>query len=194
MDQMTLKANVYNINVSDFHWLIGEKYIFNSFKYLDHSIVSYTEKEIFGNIINVTVTTVFLRIFNLTSEDFNRNYTVAVKYDNRNLTCTYELPAEERPDTPRNLKVKLYGPGITISWVSKARKAVHYPVTFYIKYKSSDNDTWKTLMHKRHSQNSMNIFNLMENTDYYLVMYAENIFGKSNETDIMAIRTGKKKW
>ncbi|CAC5413642.1 unnamed protein product [Mytilus coruscus] len=194
MDQMTLKAIiVYNINISDFNWWIGKKIIFNDVRYVYYSNVSFTEKELFGSIINVTVTTVFLRISNLTSEDFNRNYTVTVKYDNRNLTCTYELPAEEIPETPLNLEVKLDGTGIRLSWVSKARKAFQYPVTFYFKYKSCDNDTcqWKTLMHDPNSQNSKSIFNLTENTNYYIVMYAENIFGKSKETDIVAIKTGR---
>ncbi|CAC5363439.1 unnamed protein product [Mytilus coruscus] len=193
MDQMTLKANVYNKNISNFKWWIGKKIIFDDVRYVYYSNVSFTKKELFGSIINVTVTTVFLRILNLTSEDFNRNYTVKVKYDNRNLNCTYELPAEEVPETPLNLKVKLDGTSIRLSWVSKASKAFQYPVTVYIKYKSCDNDTcqWKTLMHNHNSQNSKSIFNLSENTDYYIAMYAENIFGKSNETDIVAIKTGR---
>ncbi|VDI65118.1 Hypothetical predicted protein [Mytilus galloprovincialis] len=94
MDQMTLKANIYNRNISDFTWWMGKKPLLNDGRYVFYTNVSFTEKELLENIINVTVTTVFLQISNLTSEDFNRNYTVTVKYDNRNLTCSYELPAE----------------------------------------------------------------------------------------------------
>ncbi|VDI48695.1 Hypothetical predicted protein [Mytilus galloprovincialis] len=193
IDQMTLTANIYNKNISEFNWWTGKKTLFNDDRYEFYSNVSFTEKELFGNIINVTVTKVCLKISNLTSEDFNRNYTVTVKYDNRNLTCTYELPAEEVPETPAKLEVKLDGTGIRLSWVSKTSKAFQYPITFYIKYKSCDNDTcqWKTLKHNHNSQHSMSIFNLSESTDYYIVMYAENVFGKSNETDIITIKTGR---
>ncbi|XP_052217663.1 neural cell adhesion molecule 1-like isoform X3 [Dreissena polymorpha] len=130
-----------------------------------------------------------LSIPRLQTEDFGR-YRVTVFNELGNATQEYELRAHDKPETPKKLHVKEGSLGVdsfTVEWEPGYHGGEDQ--TFVILYKAKQSALQWTDVNVSSNTLNYSIVGLKSGTTYLIKMFAINIAGKSEETDVVTART-----
>ncbi|KAH3859807.1 hypothetical protein DPMN_102630 [Dreissena polymorpha] len=130
-----------------------------------------------------------MSISRLQSADFGR-YRVSVYNDLGNATQEYELRAHYKPEPPKNLNVKegsLNVDSFTVEWEPGFNGGEEQ--TFYIQYKPMESTLQWTDVNVSSNSWKYTLLGLQSGTTYFIKMFARNIVGISDETDVVTATT-----
>ncbi|CAC5403968.1 unnamed protein product [Mytilus coruscus] len=181
-----LYVNVYSIpKYSSIRWYRGKTYLVPN-KYVTTEEPIMVTDVFHGVEVQLDGYRVTLTILGLQEIDFNI-YTLRLYYDSQYVQHEVILEHASAPETPSNFTVIGLGENsITVQWIPGYDRGQSQ--TFYIEYRIIGRSVW--MFHEIVSSNKLDfpkvytLFGLQEKTSYELRMYAENIFNRSQRTDI----------
>ncbi|CAC5370244.1 CNTN4 [Mytilus coruscus] len=146
--------------------------------------LSKIEDIVYGTRVNVKGYKLFIPIKANVIEDF-MIYTVAVtnEYGHSNISVDYRFARP--PRAPRDLRAVALDDIILVKWTADFFINLHQ--TFFVEYRKHSESSWSRVSVEEKSTVLIN--GLEKDTIYLLRMYAETMYGESDKTDDIIIKT-----